>query len=567
MKKPYSHFLTIIIAMLLATNIFAQTNYYVATDGNDASGDGTSGNPWLTIKKAVDIAGNLNPTTESYIINVEAGTYTLTQSISVGRDFAGLTIVGDGAGSTIIDANNACRVIYLDNDDALTLKLLTIKNGLNSAGQSGGGIYSFGHLVIEDCTISDNTSIGAGTLNGGGAIYSRSYLSMKRCTISNNTSAKEGGGIFAQSGSYTTRIVNCTFSNNSADSRGGGIFFNQCETAILTNVTIANNISIGAGGGVFTYMNSDDYFWIKNTIIANNSGSTTDDFNHEGSGSIANNGYNIVEIQSGSNFSDGVNNCHVGAGTYNISEALATNSSTNGTKTLATTSGSDAIDGGNSATAGQNEPPSTDQRGVARNGDTDIGAYEYDGVVPVELTSLTATPINAVVVLNWTTATEVNNYGFEVLKTLSGAEAWETIGFVDGHGNSNSPKDYSFIDQSVAERSRSYRLKQIDFDGAFEYSDVVTVEMELSKDFKLVQNYPNPFNPTTSIAFTLPTKGFVTLKVYNTIGEEVAELLNKNIEAGNHNVIFSASNLPTGAYFYRITADNFSETKKMLLIK
>jgi hypothetical protein len=140
------------------------------------------------------------------------------------------------------------------------------------------------------------------------------------------------------------------------------------------------------------------------------------------------------------------------------------------------------------------------------------------------------------------------------------------IGFVEGHGNSNSPKDYSFVDNSVSGNS-SYRLKQIDTDGAFEYSDVVKVSLELSKEFSIAQNYPNPFNPTTSISFTLPVNGFVTLKIYNTIGEEVAELLNKNIESGNHNVIFNASNLPTGAYFYRITAENYSETKKMLLIK
>jgi hypothetical protein len=144
---------------------------------------------------------------------------------------------------------------------------------------------------------------------------------------------------------------------------------------------------------------------------------------------------------------------------------------------------------------------------------------------------------------------------------------WSVIGFVEGHGNSNSPKNYSFVVSTSSAANDSFRLKQIDTDGAFEYSDVIALELELKKEFKLVQNYPNPFNPTTSIAFTLPENGFVTLKIYNTIGEEVAELLNKNIEAGNHNVIFNATNLPTGAYFYRITSDNFSETKKILLVK
>jgi len=218
--------------------------------------------------------------------------------------------------------------------------------------------------------------------------------------------------------------------------------------------------------------------------------------------------------------------------------------------------------------SGANVCPGSSENVTLENGGTITGDGELcGGATPVELTSFTANVVDGSILLNWTTATEVNNYGFSLERksTIENRE-WEEIGFVDGHGNSNSPKEYSFLDNSVTSNV-SYRLKQIDTDGAFEYSDVVSVAMELSKEFKLIQNYPNPFNPTTSIAFTLPTSGFVTLKVYNTIGEEVAELLNKNIEAGNHNVIFNAFNLPTGAYFYRISADNHLETKKMLLIK
>jgi len=196
------------------------------------------------------------------------------------------------------------------------------------------------------------------------------------------------------------------------------------------------------------------------------------------------------------------------------------------------------------------------------------------GPLPVELISFTAKAVGESVILNWQTATEVNNYGFEIERCVAQisnlCNNWETVGFLEGHGNSNSPKDYSFIDagnNSVAEVSRSYRLKQIDIDGAFEYSDIISIELEIAKEFKLAQNFPNPFNPSTSISYTLPNNGFVTLKVYNTIGEEVAVLINQNIEAGTHVVTFNASNLPTGAYFYRISAENYSDTKKMLLIK
>ncbi len=217
------------------------------------------------------------------------------------------------------------------------------------------------------------------------------------------------------------------------------------------------------------------------------------------------------------------------------------------------------------------------------NGTYTGGGAFCGGALPVELVSFSANLSSESVILNWQTATEVNSYGFEIQRQNVGngyahstATDWQIIGFVEGHGNSNSPKDYSFIDTDISvagqnpqmgANGRNYRLKQIDIDGGFEYSDVVSVELEISKEFKLVQNFPNPFNPSTSINYSIPKNSFVTLKVYNTIGEEVAELINQNIEAGMHAAQFNASDLPTGAYFYRITAGNYSETKKMLLIR
>jgi hypothetical protein len=144
--------------------------------------------------------------------------------------------------------------------------------------------------------------------------------------------------------------------------------------------------------------------------------------------------------------------------------------------------------------------------------------------------------------LNWETATEVNNYGFEVerkiLKQVQN-DSWENIGFVEGHGNSNSPKIYSYTDNTIeASGKYNYRLKQIDIDGTFEYSDVVEVNLGTPEQFELDQNFPNPFNPTTSIRFNLPMDSNVKLNVFNVLGEEVAELLNENITAGYHSVKF-----------------------------
>ncbi len=181
---------------------------------------------------------------------------------------------------------------------------------------------------------------------------------------------------------------------------------------------------------------------------------------------------------------------------------------------------------------------------------------------PVELISFTALPSSNVVILNWKTATEVNNYGFEIEASTSSVTGWKTIGFVAGHGNSNSPNSYNF---TAIDDAKYYRLKQIDTDGRFEYSSVVEVEGKLS--YKLLQNYPNPFNPTTVIRFSLPKASDVKLLVYNILGEKVATLVSSKMVAGNHSVNFNASNLASGMYIYRISSGSYVTVKKMMLLK
>ncbi len=213
--------------------------------------------------------------------------------------------------------------------------------------------------------------------------------------------------------------------------------------------------------------------------------------------------------------------------------------------------------------------------GYTNNGsNNDFVVVRYNNPsLPVELTSFTAKAVGNNIQLNWQTATEVNNYGFSVERSVAQisnlSKKWEEISFIEGHGNSNSPKKYSFIDTdiSVASTPLSYRLKQMDIDGAFEYSEIVSVEVETPKTFKLSQNYPNPFNPSTIISYSLSQSGKVVLKVFNSIGEEVAELVNKEMNAGNYSVKFDATNLSSGIYFYRISAGNFVKTNKMLLIR
>ena len=199
-----------------------------------------------------------------------------------------------------------------------------------------------------------------------------------------------------------------------------------------------------------------------------------------------------------------------------------------------------------------------------------IDDVEVDYIVPVELISFTANVNDGIVELNWITSTETNNSGFEVQR--SNGVDFETIAFVDGHGTTTEVQTYSYLDKKVNAGNYSYRLKQIDYDGSFEYSKIVEVEVPFLREYALEQNYPNPFNPTTKIIFSLAIDSKVSLKIFDMLGQEVATLVNTNMTAGSHYVDFNASSLNSGIYIYQIEATgidatSYSDVKKMILLK
>lgn len=188
-------------------------------------------------------------------------------------------------------------------------------------------------------------------------------------------------------------------------------------------------------------------------------------------------------------------------------------------------------------------------------------------VIPVELTSFTASAGSNSVSLKWNTATETNNLGFDIERKAADA-SWEKIGFVHGNGNSVSENSYSFVDKNINKIGKiSYRLKQLDFDGKYEYSKTVEVSFAKNLSYQLAKNYPNPFNPSTKIKFSIPAKQHVSLKVFNLLGNEVATLVNDTKDAGEYVVDFNAKNLSSGVYYYRIQSGNFTQTNKMILMK
>ena len=194
-----------------------------------------------------------------------------------------------------------------------------------------------------------------------------------------------------------------------------------------------------------------------------------------------------------------------------------------------------------------------------------IDDVEIDYIVPVELASFKANASEGLVELSWLTSTETNNRGFEVQRSNGGE--FETIAFIEGHGTTTETHTYSYSDQNVNAGSYSYRLKQIDFDGTFEYSKVIEVEVPVLKEFALDQNYPNPFNPSTTIKFSLPEASDVTLTIYNTLGQKITELVNAKLEAGRYSYEWNAQNVVTGMYIYELRTNNFVSVKKMVLLK
>ena len=187
--------------------------------------------------------------------------------------------------------------------------------------------------------------------------------------------------------------------------------------------------------------------------------------------------------------------------------------------------------------------------------------------VPVELVSFSASTSGNIVNLKWSTATELNNRGFNIERSTDKSN-WNSISFIEGKGTTQEPQEYSYSDkvQGTTVTKLYYRLKQIDFNGRYEYSYITEVEITPSV-FALSQNYPNPFNPATTISYQVPSSGFVSLKVFDILGNEVATLVNEQKPAGKYQVDFNASSLTSGVYFYQLKTGSNIATKKMILLR
>ena len=235
-----------------------------------------------------------------------------------------------------------------------------------------------------------------------------------------------------------------------------------------------------------------------------------------------------------------------------------------------------SIDGG--ATFTQISIPSAGYQVVVVDSITQYAAQsggfyklESDYFIPVELSSFTASTDNYKIILNWITLSELNNRGFEIEQSFDN-ESFTTLGFVPGSGSTTEQRNYSYTVKNSPAGLQYYRLKQLDYDGSYEYSPIVEIDGPLPVEFVLNQNYPNPFNPSTSISFSLPVDSDVQLSLYNMLGQKVLDITNSQFQAGTHQVDFIAKGLSSGTYIYLINAtssngSDFDKAKKLILMK
>ena len=354
---------------------------------------------------------------------------------------------------------------------------------------------------------------------------------------------------FAVNPSYTVNFLNATVNSGKYD----------IDIYIIKN----------AGSGAFRLGNANFWFTYTSSSIDNPVIKTNGIYD-----AATNNDYNAATLTSGTYAGLPYVSYNVlfnGTGDLGLGQTAVTT----GNGTLVCTIEFDITDPSGSNTSAFQSPGYA----VVTDVGADITSYGtwtsnvFTSPLPVELTSFTASVSQLNSDLNWSTATEVNNYGFDVERRtvssqLSAVSTWQKVGFVQGNGTSNVQHSYSFSDKVTVSGTYAYRLKQIDNSGAFKYSQEAEVTIEVPKVFMLNQNYPNPFNPTTTISFTLAQDGMTTLKIFDITGREVATLANGMMKAGVvQQVTFDASRLSSGIYFSCLESNGLRQIKKLMLMK
>jgi hypothetical protein len=553
--------LLVSVFIFFTSTLFAQT-------ATVPTGDGNSGNPYqiATLNNLYWIT-QTSSSWSSYFIQTADIDASGTSSWNSGAGFSPIgnsttSFTGsyDGQGNTITSLNinqgNASNIGLFGYVVGATIKNVKLQNvninldNLNNVGgligeQTGGSITNCHSTGSVSVTGSGPYYVGGliGLQDGGG---SASYC-YSSCSVTSANCCGIGCLIGGQSGGTISNCY-CTGSVTSTDGLGiGGLIGGQEPSSTATNCYCTGSVTGGSVvGGLIGYQ------WDVSCAVTNcySTGSVT--------GSSAG---GLIGWQKYGGF---VTNCFWDLTTSTQSTSV----------------------GGTGETTGDMKTASTflaagwcgsiwNMDGEINNGYPYLKWQNPSGTpIPVELTSFTATATNSAATLHWNTATEVNNYGFDVeRRVVSNSESsianWNKVGFVAGNGASNSPHNYSFTDANLVFGRYAYRLKQVDNDGNFKFSQSLELEVGLvPKMLTLAQNFPNPFNPTTTIEFTVPEDGRVSLKIFDMLGREVASVFEGDVKAGYiQKAVLDASRLSSGVYFSRLLYDGKSLLKKIELMK
>ena len=528
------------------------------------------------------------------------GANTLTANGTVSRSSGSFTggassnLVLGGAGGNIVSfymaASSSLNNLTIDRSGATVIVAnpltvtgtLTLTNGTLSVSNSVLALYgtlSLGNGSITTTTAS-NLSIG-----GTGAAFTvpSSITALAILTVNRAAGVSlsaplsinwSGTGLVLTRGVLTTTAANLlTLASGAASSAGSDSGFVSGPMAKTTLSTSAFTFPIGKGSQ-----------YMPISVTPSNTSSTT--FKAE---------YFNVKQSLGNTIGTGLSRISAleyfdvtrTSGTANAYVTLSWNAASQ-IGTIADLrvghwTGTLWEDLGNSATTGTATSGTVKTTTwVSSFGQFVLGSSTGTNPLPVELTSFTAITKGFAVNLSWATATETNNYGFEIERTTTighpeqanapiydpvGKGNWTKIGFVEGNGTTNAPKSYSYTEKNISTGKYSYRLKLIDRDGKFEYSQQVEVTVSAPKIFALEQNYPNPFNPSTTINYQLPVAEHVSLKIYDAIGREVATLVNEVKDAGYYSAQFDGARFSSGIYFARLSSSGKTQMRKLLLLK
>ncbi|NUM69500.1 MAG: T9SS type A sorting domain-containing protein [Ignavibacteriaceae bacterium] len=486
---------------------------------------------------SVESGGTLNLSSMGNA-NFNPGTLTVKAGGTVNNNSGGS--FWNGSASLVLQSKSTCKVntattvfpsLFTNNgniDYAMNGDQTIASISYSGLKVSGTGDKSF----TQDLSVADSIELAGGNLTGGGF------------TITLGTSAASTGKMTRTSGRIIGNLKRWIAASVSSD-----ILFPLGTAAFYRSVDLDFTSAPSTGGTLLSSFTASD---------PGDNGLPLDD----GGTSITNSaadGYWIVTAGDG-----------LAGGTYTMRLTAEGFSGINDYTTLRilkrSNGGSWSLDGSHLTGTGSNSVPVIRRSGLTGFSEFGIGSGN-DNPLPVELSLFNASVKGNNVVLNWETQMELNSFSFQIERKRTEKENWENLGTVKASFNSSSPKTYSFSDKYLARGNYFYRLKMIDTDGSFEYSDVIKADISLPAGIVLYQNYPNPFNPSTSIKFIVNTASEISVNVYDVTGGLISEIAKGEYQPGTYDVRFDASGLAGGVYFYSVETGDSKEIKVMTLLK